>query len=996
MRAGVIQVANTAGVYQAFNLNPTPVTVDGVTYQPATCGSGPCDPRGIGLNPVVSQIWNKYMPLPNTNSGGDGYNTLNYLSTLRAPLTSNVYTGRIDHDFNDKFRWYATYRDQKLVNLTTNQVDIGGFLPGDTLGQPAATAPRPQQPSVWVTGLTTIISPTKTNNFVFNYTRTFWQWGSSVATPQLPGLGGALEIGGESSTNDLIPININTQNTRQRFWDGQDKLLRDDFTMIHGNHLFGIGGSYQRNFDYHLRTDNGNGINNALVYQSTATGINISTAGYAPLCTAAQTGKSDVCVGSSNASAWNTAYAEVLGLVSQPQVAYTRVGNNLQLQPIGSSAYDKDVIPYYALYFYDTWHAKPSLTINYGIGWNLEMPPYELTGKQTMIVDQSGSPIITSNYIQQREQAALAGNLSSYDPIVGFALVGNTANGGRKYPYDPYYKEFSPRVALAWQPHFNDGILGKMFGNGKTVIRGGYARIFGRLNGVNLVLSPLLGVGLIQAVTCQGPTKTGTCAGSGNVDPTNVFRVGVDGGTAPMQTVSATLPQPFYPGVGTNATAGDASALDPHYRPDRTDQFTLTLQRELSPHHQLEIGYIGKILRNETTEVNLDGIPYMDTLNGQSFAQAFANAYWQVWQGVNPNSMPTQAWFESAMGGANSAYCAGFASCTAAVASKNTSLFKNTQVSDLWKSLSNQTSWTLGRTMISSPVPGGAAGGQGTSIAESGSLGWGNYNALFVTLRSHDWHGLTAISNFTWGRGLGTGYIAQYNSAYTEQDMWNLHDSYGPNSFDLKFVYNLSMYYQPQWYRGQRGVLGHILGGWTFSPLFTAQSGAAAGVSYSEINCTGCQEFGEVANTAASMSTANGAEVVGFTPYTGTTSAKYGVFPTDGVGNKNPNYGLNMFSSPSTVLNEFRPCVLGYDTSCGGYAQLRGLPTWNVDMAIAKDIGIHRESIGATLYFDFTNILNHFQPSNPSLTITSPTGFGQITNQANTPRNLEFGLRVHF
>ena len=46
------------------------------------------------------------------------------------------------------------------------------------------------------------------------------------APRQLPGLGGAIEIGGESAgLNALIPYNVNTQNTRQRFWDGQDKMI---------------------------------------------------------------------------------------------------------------------------------------------------------------------------------------------------------------------------------------------------------------------------------------------------------------------------------------------------------------------------------------------------------------------------------------------------------------------------------------------------------------------------------------------------------------------------------------------------------------------------------------------------------------------------------------------------------------------------------------------------------------------------------------------------
>jgi hypothetical protein len=64
LRAGVIQVLDSTGKnYIAYNLNPTPVTVNGVTYQPATCGTGnvACDPRGIGLNPIVSQIWSKYI-----------------------------------------------------------------------------------------------------------------------------------------------------------------------------------------------------------------------------------------------------------------------------------------------------------------------------------------------------------------------------------------------------------------------------------------------------------------------------------------------------------------------------------------------------------------------------------------------------------------------------------------------------------------------------------------------------------------------------------------------------------------------------------------------------------------------------------------------------------------------------------------------------------------------------------------------------------------------
>ncbi|MEO8372512.1 MAG: carboxypeptidase-like regulatory domain-containing protein, partial [Candidatus Solibacter sp.] len=273
LRAGIIQVPDSSGKYQPYNLNPNSVTVDGVTYQPARCGNTLCDPRGFGMNPIVNQLWQKYMPLPNDPTGGDLYNTQGFLSTIRAPLTQNSYVARIDHDFGSRNRFFGTYRYMSLSNLTTNMVDIGGVLPGGTFGTPSAAAPRVQKPGYFVFGLTSSFTPTITNDIRASYTRNFWQWGSSSDAPPPLGLGGTLEIGGES-TNALIPYNVNSQNVRQRFWDGQAKMIKDDVTWIKRSHLIQFGGMYQRNYDYHMRTDNGQGINNAIVYQSTSSNIN--------------------------------------------------------------------------------------------------------------------------------------------------------------------------------------------------------------------------------------------------------------------------------------------------------------------------------------------------------------------------------------------------------------------------------------------------------------------------------------------------------------------------------------------------------------------------------------------------------------------------------------------------------------------------------------------------------------------------------------------------
>jgi hypothetical protein len=212
--------------------------------------------------------------------------------------------------------------------------------------------------------------------------------------------------------------------------------------------------------------------------------------------------------------------------------------------------------------------------------------------------------------------------------------------------------------------------------------------------------------------------------------------------------------------------------------------------------------------------------------------------------------------------------------------------------------------------------------------------------------------------------------------------------------FDIPLIFNVAAYYRPDIYKTQKGIVGHILGGWTISPLFTAQSGAPTAVSFSEGSCTGCQAFGEVTPPASDGALTEDAMFVA--KYTGGTSAHYNVAGSGGVGTSNPQ-GVNIYSDPAAVFAEFRRCILGFDTSCGGYGNIRNLPQFNLDAQVLKDIGVWKEGrVGATLSFQVTNVLNHMQPASPSLSLTTPTQFGRITGQSNTPRNMEFGIRVHF
>ncbi len=49
---------------------------------------------------------------------------------------------------------------------------------------------------------------------------------------------------------------------------------------------------------------------------------------------------------------------------------------------------------------------------------------------------------------------------------------------------------------------------------------------------------------------------------------------------------------------------------------------------------------------------------------------------------------------------------------------------------------------------------------------------------------------------------------------------------YGRQAFDRRYVYNMFVVYQPPFFKGQQGLMGRVLGGWTFGTVFTAGRGS--------------------------------------------------------------------------------------------------------------------------------------------------------------------------
>jgi hypothetical protein len=1041
MRAGILHfdvcdascvAGTTAPVPTVFNLN------NGTNCGPS--GNAACDPRGLGINPLVQQMWNTFEPIGNdpscsgsatqgslSGSRCDGVNTIGFKSNVALPYRSDFAVARIDHDFGSKWHFTSSYRYYRLVKATTNQIDVGGFFPGDKLGTPSSLSIRPQQPWYFVAGLTTNITSNTTNDFHYSYLRNFWSWADPGGVLQFPQLGGALEPGGESAALALTPYNVNTQSVRTRFWDGQDNFFRDDITMLKGNHLFTFGGAYQRNYDYHQRSDNGGGIN----YQPTYQLGESSTGGLVDFSATVPAGVSD--------KTWGRYVSSVLGIVTDSQIAYTRAGSNLALNPPLTHAFDQSTIPYYNVYFSDSWHMKPSFTLTYGLGWTLEMPPTEKFGKQIELVDDSGQQLDVQSYIRQRKTAALQGQV--YNPIVGFALVGNTGDR-QKYPYDPFYGSFSPRVAVAWNPNYTDGFIGKMFGGNKTVIRGGYSRVYGRLNGVDLVLVPLLGTGLIQAVKCRQnfmPAAPGAAPLCGPTNPSiaNAFRVGIDGNNAPIPPASATLPQPTFPGVN-DVAAGAGEALDPKFRPNVVDSFDFTIQRQLSNKFILELGYIGRRITHEYQPININAVPYMMTKGGQNFAQAYAAveatlgcttsfaACGAAGKAAGVAAVTPQPFFETALAGTG--YCSGFASCTAAVTSKQFGNLTSQSVWNLWSALdaggiaggpictaaagctnANGTTvsqsqpttlpgFNFARSMLNSPINTSAfgSGGQMSSgVGVNASIGRGNYNGAFISLKMNNWHGITLQENFTYSKALGTGALVQATSAYTVNDPYDLHNGYGLQAFDRKFVFNTFAMIEDPWYKSQRGIIGRIAGGWSISPILAIGSGQPLGCGDNQGAQSGGQAFG-AADSSDFFTTENCVLTKAASGGSASLHAN--------TGSNAGTSGFNIFSNSDATLATLRPPILGLDSNTGGVGVFRGLMYWNMDLRVVKDIKV-RERVSLQFQYVVTNLFNHPVFADPfqgdgvtgfGVDPTSAAGFGVVNGQGNNPRQMQFGLRITF
>ena len=987
-RAGVLIFPDASGAPIAYNLNPTAVTVNGVTYPASTpCSGGTaCDPRSIGIDPTIAAYWNTE-PLPNTTGTGDNFNSEAFTFNLPEPDNENYGMLRLDYTINSRWNFFSTYWQQKIDYFTNDQFSI---IPS----QQKLLSSTPAVPRFATFELTGTIGSSFTDQLHGSYMLDTWGWiRGTVQNPSaIPGLGGALQVSGEGRTGSggtgkpfADPTNFNTQNGRARYWGGHDWYLADDATWLHGTHTISFGGSWYFWNITHERTDNVlGGLTNAPIYwvgsRHMSSGSFVNTpASQAP--TVCGGGVTTSCILSSDLSRWDSMYSAELGLLDHSSQVIT-ANNQFLPNPPGTPAIDHVHMGSFYTYVGDSWKLKPSFTLTYGVSWGVQFPPKELSGLQVLQQYAStGQPVQNINaYFAARQAALDRGNpypsLNDFtNPSFSFSPIG--AIPGKTRPINTYWGSVGPHVAIAWQPHFDNAL----FGNHQTVIRAGYSLEWNRTNAVGMVLTPLLGDGLMQIVGCNAPDTTGACTG-GSTDASNAFRVGVDGNSVTSPPPLSGFPLTPAPGLGSTFGFN----LDPAITPPWSHEFSADIQRTFPHNWLVDVGYIGRISRNLENggDINASDMFAKDPVSGQTLAQAFsAVSRWAQGGGsctANASGIATacpglavQPFFENmaAPGASGASFCSTtYTNCTFQAALDTGDAIN----ADLGSFMEFNYNFVAKAPL--DPT-------QFVYNFWNWGGGWSNYNAGYVSVRKAFSQGLDLTFNYTLSHTMGTQTLNQQYIIYGNASPFNPITGYSAEPFDRRNVFNAAAYYVLPFGRGRRFASGnniadHIIGGWYASGIWTWQSGQPL--------CIGADgDYGDIAGASVSSSCA--VTSMALTPSRNNTG------PT----------GLNEFANPTAVFNGLsRPLP---DSNLRPFQDtMTGYPLWNLDMSVGKNI-IDTERVKAILEVDAFNVFNLMMPLNSgNLDMGgSVSNFGAVTSQVSNipgrpggPRAMQLGLRLEF
>jgi hypothetical protein len=281
---------------------------------------------------------------------------------------------------------------------------------------------------------------------------------------------------------------------------------------------------------------------------------------------------------------------------------------------------------HYHAYAQDQWRVTDRLTLSYGLRYEYHPAYHDPTGnignfdksvaKSGRVVYPDGfGNLVSQPYLQSFNSCGL-GQTSGVAAANGAACTPTVSNSQAGLPgglRTAIKTRFAPRFGFAY----------RLTDDNRTVVRGGYG-----LYNITLLGSNFYSLtGTLQANTVQY-SNTRTAGGPSYVWPSIFAGSG-------SSSSAASFGQAYF------GTANDVDWKDPY-----SQQFTLSLDRDLGNGYGLRLSYIGMTTRHLVWAPNYNDMPYSSTVS--AFNQPLSARPFPNWGVINSRSTSADSNYQSA------------------------------------------------------------------------------------------------------------------------------------------------------------------------------------------------------------------------------------------------------------------------------------------------------------------------------------------------------------
>ncbi|HEX8836300.1 MAG TPA: carboxypeptidase-like regulatory domain-containing protein [Candidatus Acidoferrum sp.] len=394
---------------------------------------------------------------------------------------------------------------------------------------------------------------------------------------------------------------------------------------------------------------------------------------------------------------------------------------------------------------------------------------------------------------------------------------------------------------------------------------------------------------------------------------------------------SSTLSNP----TGATTTAATTtpftiqSRMPIDYKPAYSQQWSLDVQRQFAGTWLADVGYYGSNGIHLPGFEDLNQAPVASYLNCTAATPCFGGP------------------------GANTAACTVAGGCAVAVAAPVNSTKKSNQLNVL-------------RPYIGY--------GPGLFFIDAFTS---NYHSLQAQLQKRFSANSLVNVSYTWSHGLTTDPADRSTGgAALPQVTGDLRGNYGPTIADRRHVLTANFVYDLPFYRTQRGLVGHLVGGWELSGVQTFQTGLPLTAVLGNGTCFGTRA---ACNDPTGSGCLLGASPLGCRP--------------NQVGNPNANAPNTYASWFNTSALAAPPATQTTETSERPGA-IRGPGFWRTDLSLFKNMKFTERFTGQ-LRFETFNTFNHANPICCASTSLISPFYDQVTSTRD-PRILQLGMKVNF